>query len=226
MKNKKAFTYIKKTLLFFIITLTIAFILFFGINLYIDKSAESYIVSLENAPEVDAVIVLGAFVYANGNPSSVLQDRLNYGYNVYMAGKAKKIVVSGDHGTKDYDEVNSMKNYLTQKGVPPEDIFLDHAGFDTYDSMYRAREIFGINTMIISTQQFHINRSIYLARKLGIDAYGYPCVDIYLLKRKYLYFRESFAKIKAFIDADITKRKPKFLGEKIPILGSGILTEG
>lgn len=129
----------------------ISFIL---IQRHIDKGAKGYIVSLENAPLSDAVIILGALVYDNGNPSPVLKDRLDYGYELYKAGKVRKILVSGDHGSAEYDEVNVMKNYLIDKGVPREDIFMDHAGFNTYDSMYRAKEIFEIETLLISTVQF------------------------------------------------------------------------
>lgn len=199
---------------------------FFIIQIYIGKSAENFLVDAGNAPDADAVMILGALVYKNGSPSYVLKDRLDYGYELYSLGKAKKILVSGDHGTKGYDEVNSMKEYLMQKGVPREDIFMDHAGFNTYDSMYRAREIFGIKKLLISTQQFHMSRSIYIARRLGIDAYGYASEDKPYYNMKYLNFRESFARVKAFLDADILKRKPKYLGDTIPIMGSGAMTDG
>ena len=139
------------------------------------QSTKNYIsTNISDLPESDAVMVLGAKVYNNGKPSPVLRDRLDYGYELYAQGKVKKILVSGDHGQIDYDEVNIMKDYLIEKGVPREDIFMDHAGFNTYDSMYRAKAIFCIETLLISTQDFHIARSIYIARKLGIDAYGYP----------------------------------------------------
>jgi len=199
---------------------------FYAIQYYIDKSSEKYMINAESAPNCEAVMVLGAKVCSDGSPSLILEDRLKFAYELYSKGKALKILVSGDHGTTQYDEVNAMKQYLLDKGVPRKDIFMDHAGFDTYDSMYRAKKIFGIKTMLISTQQFHIKRAVYIARKIGIEAYGYPSQDIDYDTMKVLYFRESLAKVKAFIDTDILQRKPKYEGEAIPIMGDGILTDG
>ena len=199
---------------------------FWGVQIYIVQSTKDYVLNnVSEAPESDAVMVLGALVYNNsGKPSLTLRDRLDYGYELYMHGKAKKILVSGDHGQTDYDEVNVMKDYLMEKGVPREDIFMDHAGFNTYDSMYRAKEIFCIEILLICTQDFHIARSIYIARSLGIDAYGYPCDDRGI-NNQLNKLRESLARVKAFADITV-KRKPKYLGDTIPISGDGILTEG
>lgn len=216
---------VKKIFLILVALFVVASISIYCIIRYVDSSSDNYIVDLDNAPRADAIMVLGAYVYSSGEPSLVLAKRLDYGYELYKAGKAKKILVSGDNGTVQYDEVNAMKNYLLKKGVPAEDIFLDHAGFNTYDSMYRAKEIFGIKKLLVSTQQFHINRSIYIARQLGIDAYGYPSTDDVLLNIKWQNFRELLAKVKAFIDVDILKRKPKFLGEKISIDSDGKITD-
>lgn len=226
MKNKNFFGILKRLIISMCCLVIVATAVYFAVNTYVDISAKNYIVTLNNAPESDAVIILGAFVYKSGDPSPLLKDRIDYGYELYKAGKVKKILVSGDHGTKEYDEVNAMKDYLLGKGVPRDDIFLDHAGFNTYDSMYRAKEIFGIETMLISTQQFHINRSVYIARRMGIDAYGYPSDDKKIYGMNYLNFRESIAKIRAVVDTDILRRKPKYLGDSIPIMGSGTLTEG
>jgi vancomycin permeability regulator SanA len=197
---------------------------FFAIQIYVVQSTKNYVITdAESAPVCDAVMVLGALVYDSG-PSPLLRDRLDYGLELYMLGKAKKILVSGDHGQSDYDEVNAMRQYLLDKGVPSEDIFMDHAGFNTYDSMYRAKEIFGIESLLISTQEFHINRSIYIARGLGIDAYGYQCEDPpYGMKKQYV--REYMERVKAFVDVAI-KRPPKYLGDPIPIDGDGSSTEG
>jgi len=170
-------------------------------------------------------MVLGAFDFEDGRPSNVLADRLEKALELYSAGKAPKIILSGDHGAKDYNEVNSMRDYLLDKGVPREDLFLDHAGFNTYDSMYRAKEIFGVETMIISTQTFHINRAVYIARRMGIDAYGYPDTKWENHYKKRYGTRESLAKVKAVLDVEITKREPKYLGEPIPLNGNGIITE-
>ncbi len=222
MKTNK---YIK--ILIVVMSLLLVCILGFrGIEIYINKYSENYIVTAENIPYADAVMVLGAYVYNNEAPSPVLEDRLLYAYDLYRNGKVKKILVSGDHGTKEYDEVNVMRNFLIQKGVPANDIFMDHAGFDTYDSMYRAKIIFQIKTLLISTQEFHIRRAVYIARRLGIDAYSYPCLDKDIYNMEYLNSRERLAKIKAFLDVEILRRKPKFEGEAIPIWKDGTLTEG
>ena len=117
-----------------------------------------------------------------------------------------------------------MKNFLIEKGVKDEAIFMDHAGFDTYDSMYRAKNIFKVKSLIISTQEFHIKRAVYISRKLGCEAYGYPCEDKKYYNMAALNTRESLAKVKAILETDIIKRKPKYLGESIPIWKSGTLT--
>lgn len=197
----------------------------FGIGFYIDQKSTPYRIELDSAPPADAVMILGAFVSKDGNPSWVLQDRLEYGYLLYREGKAKKFLVTGDHGTPEYDEVNGMKNYLLAKGVPAEDIFLDHAGFDTYDSMYRAKEIFQVETLLISTQDFHMNRSLYIARQLGLDAYGFASPDRAEYRMGYLRFREAIAKVKAFMNLHIWRPKPIFLGSTIPINGDGRVTD-
>jgi vancomycin permeability regulator SanA len=194
---------------------------------YVDGYPSAYIYTdLAELPEADAILVLGAFVSDGGVPSRVLAERLDNALTLYNAGKAPKIILSGDHGTKEYDEVNVMKDYMTERGVPREVLFLDHAGFNTYDSMYRAKEIFCAESLIISTQRFHINRSVYIARKLGIDARGFPAEKWADYYQKQYGFREFLAKVKAFADVEVFKRKPRFLGEKIPISGSGLATEG
>jgi len=227
-ENKKNKSKYKKILKRSIISVACILILgisfFFGVQVYMVQSTKAYILSnASEAPESDAIMVLGALVFSSGRPSPTLRDRLDYGYELYMLGKAKKIIVSGDHGQKDYNEVGAMRDYLLEKGVPREDIFMDHAGFNTYDSMYRAKEIFGVESLLISTQDFHIARSVYIARRMGINAYGYPCED--RGNGRYNRVRESLARVKAVIDTTV-RRQPRFLGEAIPISGDGILTEG
>ena len=217
---------LKKFLKAIIIPVILFLMVFLGIQIYVDSYAEPYITDIKNAPECDAVIVLGASVYSNGTPSKILADRLRYAYDLYKAGKVPKILVSGDHRTKDYNEVNVMRDYLIKLGIPEDDIFMDHAGFDTYDSMYRAKNIFKIEKLLISTQSFHMNRAVYIARKLNIDAYGFPCEDKKIYNMEYLNLRESLAKVKAVIETEIIKRSSKHGGEAIPIWKSGTLTEG
>ena len=225
-ENKRTFKkLLKRIVLPVCIATALAVASFFAIQVHVEQSTNDYIFhDISDIPACDAVMVLGALVYnSSGRPSALLRDRLDYGYELYAQGKAKKILVSGDHGRKDYDEVNIMMQYLLDKGVPREDIFMDHAGFNTYDSMYRAKAIFCIESLLISTQEFHINRSVYIARRLGIDAYGYPCAD--RARMRWLNAREKLARVKAFWDTTI-KRKPKYLGDTIPISGDGIATAG
>ncbi|KKP37603.1 hypothetical protein A2483_00255 [Candidatus Peregrinibacteria bacterium RIFOXYC2_FULL_33_13] len=195
------------------------FIAFSLIQIYILKFSQKYI--YENAseiPKVKAVLVLGAKVYSKEVLSSILKDRLDNAIDIYKQGKAEKFLLSGDHGTQNYDEVNAMKNYLLENKISSKDIFLDHAGFDTYDSIYRARDIFGIKSIIISTQEFHLPRAVYIAKKLGLETYGASADKQIYANRSRNNQRELLARVKAFIDINIHS-KPKFLGEKIPIDG-------
>lgn len=224
--NLKKITNILKYILKYIFTLSLVFAVFFiAIQIYVDSYSRKFIFTDKNEiPSCQAIMVLGASVYSDGTPSPILKERLLYAYEMYVDKKADKIIVSGDHATTDYDEVNTMKNYLLELGVKDEDIFMDHAGFDTYDSMYRAKEVFKVSSLIISTQNFHIKRAVYIANKLGIKAYGYPCEDKEIYNMAYLNARESLAKVKAVIETDLLKRKSKLIGEEIPIWKSGTLT--
>lgn len=190
-------------------------------NAAVLSDASRYIVETpDNLPQAQAVLVLGAKVKSDGKMSQMLEDRVATGLQIYKTGKVQKILVSGDHGTENYDEVNTMKKYLLNAGVPQEGIFLDHAGFDTYDSMYRAREIFHVRSMIVVTQKFHLPRAIFIARSLGIEAKGYAA-DLRTYPGMYLNeSREILARIKAWLDIS-TSAKPKFLGPVIPIEGDG-----
>ena len=219
---------IKRIALFLCFAIVLGILSFSAIQIYMIQSTNEYLISeIVNAPVCDAVIVLGAYVYSSGTPSPVLRDRLDYGYKMYTQGKARKILVSGDHGRDSYDEVNAMKEYLIKMGVPGEDIFMDHAGFNTYDSMYRAKNIFQVNNLVIVTNNFHIQRSVYIARKFDMEAWGYPTPDREIYNMPALNSREKLAKIKAFLDVDILHRKPAFEGDAIPVLSvSGEVTDG
>ncbi len=200
-----------------------------SIVLYIDYHVGSegakQLYTPADIPEADAIIVFGAYVFPDGRVSDMLADRLNYGYELYKAGKAPKIVVSGDHGTTTYDEVNGMRKYLQSKGVPREDIFMDHAGFDTYNSLYRARDVFLIKKAILVSQEFHVVRALYIANKLGIEAFGVASDSYVYPGMKYYRSREVGARFKAFVQSAILKPKPVFLGETIPVWKSGELTD-
>lgn len=197
----------------------------FTINYYVQGVGSQYIVSSDKAPEADAIIILGAYVLPDGTVSTMLNDRLTTGLELYEAGKSQRILVSGDHGRKDYDEVNSMKEFLKDKNVPGSDIFMDHAGFSTYESMYRAKEIFKAQKVIIVTQEYHLKRAVFIARQLGLEAYG-VAAD----KRNYYgiikyEIREIAARNKDFFTSRIIKPKPTFLGEAIPVSGDGKETD-
>lgn len=185
-----------------------------------------YILPSDEAPKSDVILILGAYVFPDGKISKMLEERLQVGYELYMQGKAGKIIVSGDHGRKNYDEVNAMKQFYLDKNIPAENIFMDHAGFTTYESMYRARYIFGVDKMIVVTQEFHLPRAIFTARDLDIEAYGVSASardysDLVMFSNN---LREIIARSKAFVTAAI-KPRPTFLGETIPVTGDGRSTD-
>lgn len=168
----------------------------------------------------DCAIVLGAALNYDGTPSKVLRKRLDRGVELYHKGLVRKLLLSGDNGTIEYNEVESMKKYALSQGVRQEDLFLDHAGFSTYESMYRAGAVFGVRRAIVVTQPFHEYRAIYAGRRLGIDAVGVPCTDDYFTGKDQVILREHPARIKDFVQS-IYKAKPKYLGDKIDISGDG-----
>lgn len=170
--------------------------------------------SVSDVPEKTVVIVPGAAVLRSGALSAVFLDRANAAILLYQAGKARKILVSGDNSTVEHNEVDPARNYLLSQGIPEDDIYLDHAGFDTYSTMYRAREIFGVSSAIVATQTFHLPRAVFLARSMGIDVVGYRADNVHLLARNEV--RESMARLKAVWDV-VVHRDPKFLGERIYI---------
>ncbi|MCX7714381.1 MAG: YdcF family protein [Clostridia bacterium] len=191
------------------------------INLHIEKSMEKYMME-SDIPVVDAIIIPGSKVYGD-TVSYVLAARLDKGFELYKSGVSSKIIVTGDHGKTNYDEVNAMRKYLMNKGVPREDIFMDHAGFDTYSSMYRARDVFLVKSAVVASQRYHNIRAVYIGRALGLETYGAEAKDVYMGRIQFV--RELFARVKAFMETQITKPKPKYLGEPIPVWGDGSLTD-
>ena len=227
MRKKKGF---KIMVVFFIVVFCIAALVgiyALSINAYMVNSTEDKILTAEESADlsdVDCILVLGAGVHGT-TLSHMLEDRVKTGITLYELGSAPKILMSGDHGQDDYDEVNAMKNYAKEKGVPSEDIFMDHAGFSTYESMYRARDIFGCKKIIIISQKYHLYRAIYVAEYLGLEAYG---VDSQLRPYAadtniYNTIREFLARNKEFIYVRLNP-KPTYLGEVIPINGNGDVT--
>lgn len=193
-----------------------------GINLFVKFEGEMSLRSVEqvSGQSHDAIIVLGAGVYGNGEPTKILKDRLDRGIELYKAGAAPKMLMSGDNGKTNYDEVTAMKNYCLKQGVPAEDIFLDHAGFSTYESMYRAKAIFGVKSAVVVTQQYHEGRALYTAKRLGIKAVGVSAVEKSYTGDEARAVREFLAREKAFVQC-IVKPEPTFLGDKIDITGDG-----
>lgn len=177
----------------------------------------------QELPQAYTAIVPGAYVYKTGYLSGILQDRVETAYELYKTGKVQRFLLSGDHGRKDYDEVNSMKNYLLNKDVKTEDIFLDHAGFDTYSTIVRAKEVFEVDNAIIVTQKFHLPRALYIAKKKNINANGLIADKRYYPALMRLRIREVLACVKAYTNVKLN-RKPKFLGPKIPITGDSSLS--
>jgi SanA protein len=170
-----------------------------------------------------AIIVLGARVWEDGRPSHVLEDRLATGLELYRLGQIRKIIVSGDHGSHCYDEVNTMGGWLMAAGVPQEDVFLDHAGFNTYDTMTRAARVFGVRRAVVVTQRFHLPRAVWLARQAGIDAVGVEADRRRYRSHYWNEGRESLARVKCVWEA-LLGRDPKYLGPMLPIEGDGRLT--
>lgn len=173
----------------------------------------------------DCVVVLGASVLPDGSPSGILQDRLDDGIALYNAGVAPKIIMSGDNGTESYNEVKAMKDYAVSKGVPSEDVFCDHAGFSTYESMYRATHVFGAERIVVATQTYHLYRALYAAQGLGIEAIGVASDYRTYAGQPMFDAREVPARTKDFFKT-MFQVPSTFVGDPISLNQSGDVTEG
>ena len=197
------------------------------INIGIIFAARKYVYNDPGkVPARTTVLVLGSQTRGT-RLSPVLQDRVEAGISLMQRQKGKKLLLSGDHGQIYYDEVNAMRLFVLANApdIQEEDIFMDHAGFNTWDSMYRARDVFEVTDLLIVTQKFHISRAVCMARSLGLDAVGLG-INQDRFSGKSLrswQIREYFARVKAFLSITF-KPKPRYLGEKIPILGDGRAT--
>lgn len=197
-----------------------------GINDYVKRSAADQIITSDAAAELtdaDCILVLGCYVYDSGRPSDMLADRLRRGIELYQAGAAPKLLMSGDHGQKGYNEVKAMKLKAMEAGIPSEDVFMDHAGFSTYESIYRARDVFAADKVIIVTQEYHLYRALYIANALGVEAYGVAADYHTYVGQANREVREILARNKDFATS-ILKPNPTYLGEVIPVSGDGNLT--
>ena len=196
------------------------------INGLVKSAAKDRILTVEetaNLEDIDCIIVLGCQVRDDGMLSHMLRDRLMRGLEVYKAGAAPKLLMSGDHGRIEYDEVNAMKQYAIENGVLSEHVFMDHAGFSTYETVYRAKEIFEADKVIIVTQEYHLYRALYIAEKLGIEAYGVSADLNKYAGQSMRDFREILARCKDWAMC-IFKPEPTYLGDSIPVSGNGDVT--
>lgn len=197
----------------------------FSINGYVRWAARGRIIAPEDAAAFhpDCILVLGAGLEPDGSPSPMLRDRLAAGVSLYRAGASDRLLMSGDHGRKDYDEVDAMKKYAVEAGVPSECVFMDHAGFSTYESLYRARDVFRADRVLIVTQKYHLYRALYVAGWLGLDARGIAADSETYAGQELREAREVLARAKDFFQV-IAAPKPTYLGESIPVSGNGDAT--
>lgn len=234
-KEKRKKRGIFKRLFIFILLVVTVLI---AMDLYVVKSTEGMIAAdvtsrddrltsdeLERLKSIDpqCILVLGASVKSDGSPSHMLEDRLTLGIDLYKSGVAPKILFSGDNGQEYYNEVKAMKDYAVERGVPEDDIFLDHAGFSTYESVYRAREIFGVERMIVVTQSYHLYRALYGCEKMGVEALGAASDQAQYRGQEERDIREVLARDKDLVKWMI-KPDPTYLGDPVPISGSGAVT--
>ncbi|HZK20240.1 MAG TPA: ElyC/SanA/YdcF family protein [Treponemataceae bacterium] len=223
---------VKKVRLVFYSIALLILVLSFGINVYMCSYAKKYIItSFEELPQPKGeqgwtCLVLGAQVTGT-TLSPVLHDRVEAGIQAFSNKTVQTLLLSGDHGKQWYDEVNAMRVHVL-KNYPELDrerIFLDHAGFDTYDSVRRAEKVFCAQNLVICTQEFHSFRAIYIARKLGIHSYAYA-IDQSKYSREWQVSwacREFFARVKSFFET-IVRRAPKYVGKEISVNESGLET--
>ena len=216
---------LKIIIIILLILFAIVTIIILGINFWIKVKTSSRIITEKQAQElknIDCILILGAGIWGD-KPSPMLEDRLLQGISLYNDKVSTKIIMSGDHGTEEYDEVNVMKDFAIEKNINSEDIFMDHAGFSTYDSIYRAKEVFEAKKIVIATQEYHLYRALYVAEKLGIEAYGIASNQRTYAGQFLREIREILARNKDFVKC-ILKPQSTYLGETIPVSGNGNVT--
>lgn len=189
-------------------------------NLFIYQSTKDQF--NQELSDADCIFVLGAGIRDN-KPTPMLNDRLEEAISLYQNKKAPKIIMSGDHSREDYNEVGVMKDFAINKGVPSSDIFMDHAGFSTYESLYRAKNIFQAKKVIIVTQDYHLYRALYIANALGLKAVGYPSNPRSYSGQTKRDIREIVARCKDIITC-LVKLEPTYSGDTIPLSGDGDVT--
>lgn len=178
---------------------------------------------LKDVPRTKVAIIFGAGI--NGDqPSRYLKDRLDAGISLYKNHKVDKILLSGDNGRDEYDELSVMKLYCQKNGIDTAKIYIDYAGFDSYSTMYRAKYIFNVDTVILVSQKYHLNRCVYLGDKLGIKSFGYSADRGAYPGYKYYAYREKLSVAKAVLDV-MRNRKPKYLGKQVDVNGKSNYTK-
>lgn len=194
-------------------------LLVFGCEWWIAKTAEGRCFQeVEAVPEAPVAVVLGtAARVADGRANLFFLPRMETAAALFKAGKVKALIVSGDNGTQHYDEPTEMKRVLVQLGIPESRIVCDYAGFRTLDSVVRAKEVFGQQRVIFVSQRFHNARAIYLAKALGIEAWGLNATDVPVKLSVKTFLREKLACVKAMLDVNVLGTQPKFLGEKVAV---------
>ena len=211
----------KKYLLWLFIFFLVAIAVPVGLYDWVIQSTASQILTTQQASyleDVDCILVLGCAVRPDGTPSPMLAERLDKGIELYTLGVAPKLLLSGDNGQVEYNEVAAMANYALNKDVPSYDIFLDYAGFSTYESVYRAKEIFQAQKIVIVTQKYHLHRALYIAQAMGLEAYGVNSDTQVYAGQTNRDVREILARNKDFLTS-IFKPKPTSLGDPVPVDG-------
>lgn len=201
-----------------------------AINGWVCATSASSFESMQTAEDqaasfdADAIVALGAGINWDGSPSTILKDRLDVAIALYKAGVAPALIMSGDNSDSSYNEVMAMANYAIDQGIPADDIFCDHAGVSTYDSMYRLRHVFGVKRCVVVTQEYHLYRAAYDAQSFGIEARGvasdlsdYANIDSFEQ-------REFFARIKDFVSV-LTNAEPEKKSEPVSLNQSGTVTQ-
>lgn len=215
-----------RVLMALLVVVVAVVLVFVGTNAAAILSSRDDIVDAQEAAsfDADAIIVLGASVLPDGTPSGILRDRLDDGIALYFAGAAPKLIMSGDNGTESYNECWAMKRYAIAQGVPSEDIFCDHAGFSTYETMYRARNVFGAERVVIATQTYHLYRAIYDAQGVGMEAIGVPSDYGDYANQLWYDVREIFARTKDFFQV-LFRVESTYVGDPISLDQSGDVTD-
>ena len=218
---------VKRMLFAVLIAAILAVVFAVALNLIVCLTQIGRMRSLEDSlkdpdKDYDCILVLGCGVWGE-TPSPLLSDRLDQAIELYKAGVAPKILMSGDHGQEGYDEVAVMRSYCLERGVPSEDIFLDHAGFSTYETMWRAAHVFGVQKAVVVTQKYHLFRALYDARAFGIEVRGTIATGHTFQSLPLWEARECFARIKDFFWC-LAKPSPTYGGDPIDIHGNGEVT--